>query len=464
MNWKRGRLTLVAVFLVVALVVGLITWLVIALGSSRTEALAPLNRPTQAASSYSLFPPASGTQAEDFSQKSQAITQLFDDAQGEFTASVVDVPSGETVFSRNGETAGVPASSLKTLTVAAALQTFDSTHRFATTTLLGADGTVYLRGGGDVLLGSGENSTAVSGRAGLASLAKLTATALKNDDAAPASVKIVLDDSLFTGDALLPAWDSSLMTSGNISAVQPIAMWGARSSSAEKAGRVSDPALTAAQAFEKALVAALDGSGISVTASGSGDSGGISRGTTAAEAKELAKVEGATVAEVVEFMGEESDNYVAEALGRLVALQSGKPGTFEGGTAAILEKIGEIGVSTEGVTMVDASGLSAENRVSPAQLTGVLSAASRSSKAVLRDVPYAFPIAGLSGTLDARLTDSSVAGVVRAKTGTLTGVTTLTGTLVDESGRQLVFSFFASDVDSLTDARAVLDAAVAELI
>ncbi|GAB2905655.1 D-alanyl-D-alanine carboxypeptidase/D-alanyl-D-alanine endopeptidase [Neomicrococcus lactis] len=457
MKWKTGQLALVALFAVVALIAGLITWAGIALGKSGEAAQSPLNRPTPASSSYSLFPPAQNASTEDFSAKSQALSGIFDGAQGNFTASVMDVSTGETVFSRNGDAAGVPASSLKTLTVAAALQSFPSSHRFATTTLLGADGTLYLRGGGDVLLGAGENSSRISGRAGLASLAEQTAKILKDDAAAPSSVRIVLDDSLFTGDALLPAWDKSLMTSGNISAVQPLAMWGARSSEAEKAGRVSDPAMTAAQVFEKALSSALSGSKTSV-------SGEVSRGTTAADARELTKVEGATVSEVVEFMGEESDNYVAEALGRLIALQQGKPASFEGATAAILEKTAALGVRTDGIQMVDASGLSADNRVSPSQLTAVLAAASRSTNRALRDMPYAFPIAGLSGTLDTRLTDSSVAGVVRAKTGTLAGVTTLTGTLVDGTGRQLVFSLFASDVTSLSDARATLDRAVAALI
>lgn len=458
MKWKTGPIALAALFVVVALIASLFTWLGITWGKSPEPQPAALNRPTQAASSYSLFPPASSTQTEDFSGKSTKLNELFDAGQGNFTASVVDISSGESLYSRSGDQVGVPASSLKTLTVAAALQTFPSTHRFATTTLLGADGvSLYVRGGGDVLLGSGENSSQISGRAGLATLAKLTADSLKNDDAASSSLRIVLDDSLFTGDALLPAWDQSLMTSGNISAVQPLAMWGARSSAADKAPRVSDPAMAAAKAFEAALKEELAGHQFNFATE-------IVRETTAADARELAKVEGATVAEVVEFMGEESDNYVAEALGRLTALHLGKPATFEGATAAIQEKISELGVDTSGMHLVDASGLSADNQVSPQQLTSVLAAASRSSNRVLRDVVYALPIAGLSGTLDTRLTDPSVAGVVRAKTGTLTGVSTLTGTLVDSSGRQLVFSFFAADASSLSAAREVLDQAVKAIV
>lgn len=458
MKWKTGPFALVALFVVVALIAGLITWLGLSLGKSAEPAPAALNRPTQAASSYSHFPPASGTQAEDFSAKSAALNKIFDAGQGKFTASIVDISSGQSLYSRSGEHVGVPASSLKTLTVAATLQAFPSTHRFATTTLMGSDGaSLYLRGGGDVLLGAGENSSRISGRAGLASLAKLTADSLKNDAAASGSLRIVLDDSLFSGDALLPAWDQSLMTSGNISAVQPLAMWGARSSAAPKAQRVSDPAMTAAKAFEAALKKELSGTQFTVATE-------VVRGTAPGDSRELAKVEGATVAEVVEFMGEESDNYVAEALGRLTALQLGKPATFEGATTAIREKIGELGVDTNGMHLVDASGLSAENRVSPQQLTSVLAAASHSSNRVLRDVVYALPIAGLSGTLDTRLTDPSVAGVVRAKTGTLTGVSTLTGTLVDSSGRQLVFSFFAADASSLSAARDVLDSAVKAIV
>jgi D-alanyl-D-alanine carboxypeptidase/D-alanyl-D-alanine-endopeptidase (penicillin-binding protein 4) len=65
-------------------------------------------------------------------------------------------------------------------------------------------------------------------------------------------------------------------------------------------------------------------------------------------------------------------------------------------------------------------------------------------------------VAGFTGTLATRYTDGA-AGVVRAKTGTLTGVNTLAGTVVDRDGRLLAFAFLASDTTDAQAAQSALD-------
>ena len=190
----------------------------------------------------------------------------------------------------------------------------------------------------------------------------------------------------------------------------------------------------------------------------------MERGSAPEGAAELAAVESAPLREQLRHMAEESDNYVAEAIGRLVALEVGKPATFGGATEAVKEAIGRLGVDTTGLVLADTSGLAAANRVSPEQLAATLRAAASSGTPALRELSYLLPIAGATGTLDDRLTGPATSGTVRAKTGSLTGVATLTGYAVTSDGRVLAFSFFAQGVPaSLAPARATLDAATTVL-
>ena len=78
----------------------------------------------------------------------------------------------------------------------------------------------------------------------------------------------------------------------------------------------------------------------------------------------------------------------------------------------------------------------------------------------------ALPVAGFSGTLTERYrvpAARAAAGVVRAKTGTLTGVSALAGVVHDRSGALLAFAILADDAQATDDAEAALDAAVARL-
>ncbi len=77
----------------------------------------------------------------------------------------------------------------------------------------------------------------------------------------------------------------------------------------------------------------------------------------------------------------------------------------------------------------------------------------------LRPVLTGLPVAGFTGTLGDRYTATSPAtGLIRAKTGTLTGVNSLAGTAVDAQGRLLTFAFLASGSTSPAEAEASLDA------
>lgn len=440
--------------------------------------------PTHDAGSEPALPPASATALPplpgdaprpEAAALRRALDKAFDGRGGVFHASVVDVSTGDPLYDRDASARAVPASSLKVATAAAALSVLGADSTLRTAVVRASEDSVVLVGGGDVLLGAGRSGESVVGRAGLRTLAASTAAALLEDadGAAPPAdgekrraLRVLLDDSLFTGAALSPVWDESLVATSNIAAVQPVALYGARKDSAPGSPRVGDPALTAARTFRTLLAAELaerqGGSG--GPAGGLRVARGVERGPAGEGAPELASVESAPVREQLRHMSEASDNYVAEAMGRLVALGVGKPASFGGAAEAVKEAVARMGVDTSGMALADASGLARASRISPAQLAGVLRAAATSPDADLRELTYLLPIAGATGTLESRLDGDATRGLVRAKTGTLAGVATLTGSVVTADGRLLVFSFFAHDVPgSLKPARAALDRAATVL-
>jgi serine-type D-Ala-D-Ala carboxypeptidase/endopeptidase (penicillin-binding protein 4) len=159
-----------------------------------------------------------------------------------------------------------------------------------------------------------------------------------------------------------------------------------------------------------------------------------------------------------------SDDDLAEALGRAVALHDHQPADFAGAAAAVKARVVSVGVPAASVSLYDTSGLSHRDRLSAQALVTVLRADVRNP--ALSPVIEGLPVAGLTGTLAMRyrtLPALTAAGVVRAKTGTLTGVNTLAGEVVDRSGRLLVFAFLAPRAPSPSLTEAALDRLAARL-
>ncbi|MDN3936066.1 D-alanyl-D-alanine carboxypeptidase/D-alanyl-D-alanine-endopeptidase [Arthrobacter sp. YD4] len=390
---------------------------------------------------------------------------LKTDGGGTFTGMVQDAATGEVLFDRAGDEGRAPASNIKLLTAAAAFRTLGPDSRFTTRVIAGATpGTVVLTGGGDVLLGAGDSAPdAVLGHAGLATLAKSTVTALRQAGVT-GPVTVQLDDSLFTGPSLSPAWSPDDVAAGEVAPLFPLALNGARFAPGSTAGaRPQDAAMTAAEAFAARLGEAGGSTGITVAPGvvrakaptqdvGSkgqggndpaekGDGGGPRAGAVLAEA------ESATVSEQVDLLLRTSDNYLAEVMGRMVALASGQPGSGEGAIAAVLKQLQELKIPTDTLHAADLAGLTLENRVTARQLTALVRAMTNGPDTRLRSALAGFPVAGLTGTLGSRYTDATTAagaGLVRAKTGTLNSVIALSGYVVDADGRLLVFSFIGN--------------------
>jgi serine-type D-Ala-D-Ala carboxypeptidase/endopeptidase (penicillin-binding protein 4) len=375
-------------------------------------------------------------------------------------AEIVDVGTGAVLYSRSPTRPAVPASATKILTAAAALDALGPHTTLPTRAVVGSrPGEVVLVGGGDVMLAPGAgNPDAVQGHAGLADLADLTATALQARGTTTVAVR--LDDTLFSGPAVNPHWSRGDVGGGFVAPVMSIEVTvgvtrpGKPPAPGLPAARLTDPALAAAKQFATLLSAR----GVTTT-------GSVTRAAAPAGAAVLGEVRSASVADIVEHDLTDSDNTTAEVLARLVAAAAGRPATFAAGAEAVLARIAGQGVPVTGAVLTGGSGLGKGTLVPARTIVRTLALAADPAHAQLRAVLTGLPVAGASGTLAERFDGSADkgAGVVRAKTGTLTGVSSLAGTLVDADGRLLAFAVLADAVPATEPGRAALDAVAAAL-
>jgi serine-type D-Ala-D-Ala carboxypeptidase/endopeptidase (penicillin-binding protein 4) len=199
--------------------------------------------------------------------------------------------------------------------------------------------------------------------------------------------------------------------------------------------RTFTPAREAAQAFAGFLRA--DGIGVRDAPAAA---------TAPKTAAALASVSSPPLAQVVRQMLLESNNVIAENLARQVAVATGRPASFSGGAAAEAAVLSRLGVS--GVSLVDGSGLSPRDRITPAALVRLITVASSPAQGRLRAAITGLPVTGFSGTLAAGgsvFADPGPAalGVVRAKTGNLATVATLAGIVYAADGQLLSFAVMA---------------------
>lgn len=380
---------------------------------------------------------------------------LTDPALGpSVSTSVVDALTGEVLLDAAAATPREPASVAKLLTAAAALHRLGPDHTVDTQAVRGvAPDEVVLLAGGDVLLAAGAGDAAsANGRAGLADLAAQTAEVLLAEGTTTVAVRV--DDSLFTGPRMGPGWTQADVAAGFVAPVTAIAVNAGRTTPERYAPRVADPALAAAATFARLLTER----GVTVA-------GEAVRGIAPPGAEELGTITSAPLADVVGYMLATSDNNVAEALARLVAADMGRPTAFADAARAVLDEVAMLGADTTGATLTDGSGLADGSRLPASLLTEVLALAASPEHPELRPLLTGLPVAALNGTLSQRFAaDPAAAGLVRAKTGSLTGVTSLAGTVADADGRLLVFAVLADAVPATDPAREAADTVAAALV
>ncbi len=376
-------------------------------------------------------------------------------------AVVIDLASGRVLLSRRGGSAFAPASTAKLAVAVAALHLLGPAARLSTKVVAGpGPSSIVLVGGGDPTLAAGSPPASEYPKpATLASLAAATARALRAKGVH--AVRLSYDASLFSGSATAPGWSPDYVSSGNVSPIESLEVDQGRLTAsgapqdADDPGnflpRSAAPAASAAQAF----ASFLPRHGVRVR-------GQVTQAAAPRRAVTIAAVSSPPLAEIVAQMLTESNNVIAENLARQVAIATGRPATFSGAATAETAVLRKLGIRS-GISLVDASGLSPRDRVTPDTLVQLIRAAAEPGQPGLRPVITGMPVAGFSGTLargGSAFSDLGppALGVVRAKTGNLATVASLAGIAYAKNGQLLAFAFMADRLP-----KAGLDPAAADL-
>lgn len=423
---------------------------------------------------------------------------IADPSISDNTSVVIMDANGSVIASHEANTPREPASTLKTLTAAVASRTLDMGSTLDTQVFLlpksakdseqssgSKSGSnlrkIVLRGNGDMLLGVGENDWShVNGRAGLTTLAKRTAAALKLDNIH--EVSLSLDDSLF-GAKRAPALVYETDTERRFYAeTSSMAIDDARQRDLQILGIDADaitdfplsdphPALSVGQVFARLLIKQgievrnysekTDKKAENSTENSSNNSKNSedenksedsqnpeievseTRALISENSRLLAQVSSAPLNEVMSYMLRLSDNTLAEEFGRLTAIAAHKSNSPKGAVQAVEEGLRKLKISTRGLNMSDCSGLSTKSHVLVTTLAKVqvLNINADSGGAASSE---GLSLPGLVGTSRKRLADESAAGLLRVKTGSLSEVSSMSGNVSRKSGGVLTFAVVAN--------------------
>ena len=186
--------------------------------------------------------------------------------------------------------------------------------------------------------------------------------------------------------------------------------------------------------------------------------GVIRQGAVPDGAVEIAVHSSMPLSLIVRRMNKRSDNLIAELLLKAIGAEMiGVPGTSKKGLRVINDFLGETGVVTTQSTLADGAGVSRYNLLSASMLTNLLVYMFQDFS-VMPEYLMSLPVAGVDGTLSWRMKESEAEGVLRAKTGTMRGVTTLGGYAMTADGEILAFAMLMSHyVGSSNPRRALQD-------
>ena len=360
------------------------------------------------------------------------------------------VRTGAPVLTVRGDEPTQTGSTMKLVTASAAISALGADHRFTTKVVQGpTPGSVVLVGGGDPTL-----SRLPSGQDGVYPDAPhLDDLARQVRAAHPGPIDLVqVDTDLFDGPAWHPTWTTSARTSGSVSNITAPMVDGDRDDPTEAYSLRSSAAVArAASAF-----AALLGPDVrSDTTSVAVPSG----------AETLGSVRSAPLSALVGTLLTHSDDTLAEVLARHVAVAEGTGRSFDAIQAGTTTALRHVDVPTDGLRLVDGSGLSPANRVPASTMTKLMRAVAEHEHG-LAPVDAGLAVAGRTGTLGEHGRFGGAAadaeGHVRGKTGTLDDMFGLTGVTDEVRGDRIAFTVFAEGTADPA-ARQEIDALAAAL-
>jgi D-alanyl-D-alanine carboxypeptidase/D-alanyl-D-alanine-endopeptidase (penicillin-binding protein 4) len=350
---------------------------------------------------------------------------------------VVDTETGKTLCASGAERPLPLASNMKMFTTATALAKFGPEYRIATKVFRDGSidargvlhGSLYLQGGGDPALGTPGFDSSYLGGLGtnLFSLRpQLRASGIKS-----ITGRFYADDSIF--DHLRGVADSGYATSSYIGPLSGLAFNAGFRGNSSSTGFSSDPARSAAGKLARSLRAG----GISMPA-------GIALGVTPPNAERVAIIESAPLTELIDLTNIYSNNFFAEMLIKLLGAEVGSGGSTAAGATVVKRFARSLGST---VNAVDGSGLTRSNRASPHEVIDLLLGMRKQE--VGDEFIQDLPLTGAEGTVAGRMLGTAANRRCRVKTGTLTGVSNLSGYCFNESGKVIAFSILMGSVSDL---------------
>jgi D-alanyl-D-alanine carboxypeptidase/D-alanyl-D-alanine-endopeptidase (penicillin-binding protein 4) len=325
---------------------------------------------------------------------------------------VLDLSTGGLVYAQNASAPLRPASNEKLAVAFAALAELRPSFTIETLVLgegtLTApvwDGDLFLKGYGDPTLSGGDLAT-LARQVRAAGITRVRGWVLG-------------DESFFDRRRTAPGWKPSFYKEESPPLSALVVDRG------KVGGRtVDNPALAAAVAFRRALIAA----GVRV-----GGQAGVAAASP--DAVPLGRVVSQRLAVIVRRMNRVSDNFIAETLLKGLGARELGVGSTAAGARVVVRELRERGIPLAGVRIVDGSGLSSYDRLTGRALVALLIAA-WSDPAIKTPFVASLPVAGVSGTLEDRMESRPARGRVRAKTGTTGSASALSGYV----GTRYVFS------------------------
>jgi serine-type D-Ala-D-Ala carboxypeptidase/endopeptidase (penicillin-binding protein 4) len=363
---------------------------------------------------------------------STSLTRYMRQAGSASGAYVVNLTTGERVFAWRAGTPRILASNVKLFTTSAALARFGTDGTLGTEVLGAGEleedgvwrGDLYLRGGGDPTFGSRSfTARAYGGGATVEELARLLDVA----GIERVTGRVYGDESRH--DPLRGGPDSGYGVSIWVGPLSALSFNRGLANERGSGFQLSPPDFAAAR-----LDSALEGRGIRVRLK-------PRAGLTPKDSEVLASVDSPPMERLVLLTNKDSDNFFAEMLAKDLAMQANGRGTTSAGAALAAGFARRLSARAR---LVDGSGLSRGNRASPYRVVRLLSAmANRDEFDALYE---SLPVAGRDGTLADRMRSGPARGRCRAKTGTLSNVSALSGYCSARSGELYAFSFVMNGV------------------
>ncbi len=349
---------------------------------------------------------------------------------------VLNAASGRAVCGHAARTRRPLASNMKIFTTATALGRFGPDARLPTRLLAkgGIDrdgvlrGSLYLKGGGDPALGSPPFYQTFLGGLGtdlFALTRRVRAAGIKR-----VTGRLYADDSFF--DRLRGVADSGYRTSPYIGPLSGLSFNSGFSTSSARSF-ASDPARLAGAKLARSLRKHR----VMVKAR-------VAMGKAPKGAEPIGVVRSPSMARLTNETDVDSNNFFAEMLLKGIGARYGSTGSTRAG-ARVVEAFAHNHDSA--VHAVDGSGLTRSNKASPAAVVRLLR--SVRAEAFGRAFVRSLAVAGREGTVADRMRGSAAAGRCRTKTGTISGVSNLSGYCFNRSGKPMVFSILMASVGNL---------------